>query len=238
MGSILTPSGFKQESIKFLDFASRQIYKEVEVVYIEGGLGAQLLGAFEYLTKIEFKKNKDIVANLDYFKNENLYINSENTFWKWGLTHYGIEPTFFTAYSEKSEFLKHRKNRLKTWATPDYWNFVRKELVDIFKIDEIRVKKVLEKYNVSTEYMMLHVRRGDYVKVAARIMSHEENLNLIKQIRPMLGCAMFVVSDDAFDEDIKNLYRMSTDKEVIFLDGNSEPDYVIHDLRQVHELNF
>jgi hypothetical protein len=233
MGRILTTTGLRDKSIQILDYASREIYRNVEVVYIEGGLGSQLLGTFEYLSKIELDKKSEIVANLDYFEKEIQFKNSDNTFWQWSLSRYEIDPTFFKLYSQKSKFLKLRKNRIKTWATPKHWEYIRQELPNKFKLDDLRVKGALTKYGVSSEYTVLHVRRGDYLKVASRIMGHQENIDLLKQIKLMIRGEVFIVSDETFSEDVKQLYRLITSRDVIFLDAQSEPDYVIHDLMRM-----
>jgi hypothetical protein len=233
MGRILTTAGIRDKSIQILDYASREIYKNVEVVYIEGGLGSQLLGTFEYLSKIELDKRSEVVANLEYFGKEKEFRNSDNTFWQWSLSRYEIEPTFFTSYSQKSKFLKLRKNRIKTWATPKHWEYIRKELPHKFIVDNLSIKETLRKYGVSSEYTIIHIRRGDYLKVASRIMEHQENLDLLKRIKLMIQGEIFVVSDETFPEDVKHLYRMITSKDVIFLDAQSEPDYVIHDLMRM-----
>lgn len=233
MGLISSSSGIFSYSRQFLDFATRKIYKNVEVVFIEGGLGSQLMGTFEYLSRIELDKDKKTLANLDYFENEKTYRRSGNSFWPWSLWRYDIDPIFFEKYSQESNFLKHRKNRINTWATPDHWEYIKSELPKKFIVDELRVTKVLEEHGATKDYSVLHVRRGDYLKVASRIMEHEENIKLLKQIMPMLKGKIFVVSDESFTNEIKNLYTNCTEMQVIFLDPQSEPDYVIHDLMRM-----
>jgi hypothetical protein len=176
---------------------SRQLMK---IVRIEGGLGSQIIGMVIY----ESKKMKDpsIRPDVSYFSQKNHAEKSNGpTIWSWQLDLYGYplenlfkQARFYDRYlgvlfSSNSRKIKDSTSEL---AVVPWRSFARK-----LPLAE-GLNSFLEKYDLSSEkdFAVIHVRRGDYLKVASRVLTLEESIEGFARFSSLTSSPIFITSDE------------------------------------------
>jgi hypothetical protein len=171
-------------------------------VVIDGGLGNQILGWIKYLTAIEFGKIKNSKAHthldLEYFRNPPPKKKGLSYF-DWELSEYGIKLEnlksikrpllyqFSYAHQAKNEQHLYESMNLGSWA--EYF-----PLTDSYF-------KLSKKLELSDDYLAIHLRRGDYLQVAARIVSVDEVCQVLNKISSVIPCLILIISDSEVSED-------------------------------------
>ena len=205
-------------------------------VYFEGGLGSQMLAYIEYCEKNE-SSNKPVFANLDYFKN----IKSDFTDatglsrWTWKLDLYGIYQNDVKQATKIRNFTnKYFKVRSK--SIPEHlYNFREKKSENYQKIFLANNEKVkgylLEKFRSDRDdFAVIHVRRGDYLNVASKVVSTEELIKFINKIKKLLPDNVLISSDSFLPSAEKNLFTNTlTECNLEYVDPYEDP-FMVHDL--------
>ena len=172
------------------------------IVIIDGGLGSQILGWIKYQTAVEFGKAKNpkerTHLDLEYYLNpppgqKNL------SYFEWELGEYGIElqnlksnkrPLLFNfSYNEqaRNELYLYESMKLTSW-------------VEYFPLT-LSYFKIAEKMQLNEDYCAIHLRRGDYLQVAARIVGVDEVCSILNRMKSVLPKLILVISDSQVTED-------------------------------------
>ena len=189
-------------------------------VFLEGGLGSQLLGMMTYLTRRQ--NDRRWKCDVSYFFPE----VREPTFVgagvrrPWELDRYGYElhsPAFTT--SRRSYFRR------------DYESEARDETETLAKIStrnwstafaippEARMRLNQLPLGGSARFAAMHVRRGDYLAVASRVVSIQESLGMARRLRALLPDTVVLLSDDPFtDSDREQVAEDLSGLNCIFLE--------------------
>ena len=72
--------------------------------------------------------------------------------------------------------------------------------------NQLSGNEVLEKYEIKSPYICVHIRRGDYLNVASKITSNEELLKSINSFRGLTN-KIVIVSDSEIDVELASIVR-------------------------------
>ena len=202
-------------------------------IKLEGGLGTQILGmiAFHYLSFIE---NRKVNLDLSYFKVNNLLpLTREDglTVWPWALGRYGFDLESLRQSSPANRLsLKKRGGwvfnndlsviKILEKALDYKWNHLFP-----FKESTSLLNQIQEKTGMS--FTVVHVRGGDYLKVSSKVVSIEEVLPVLKNIK--IDHHIIFTSDSQFSKKDREYITNQLDlNEVLFLDNPDIDQHEIH----------
>jgi hypothetical protein len=174
--------------------------KLMKVVRIEGGLGSQLIGLVIY----ESKKIRDPLVRPDvsyFFHRSNHGISNGPTIWDWELDDYGYALENFSSQSKfydkylglffSSNTKKVRDSAKELAEAP--WRALAKKLPLAGGVNDFLVKHEL---SLQKDFAVIHIRRGDYLKVASRVLTLEESINGLARFSSFISGPIFITSDD------------------------------------------
>ena len=207
-------------------------------VYFEGGLGSQMLAYIEYNERNK-SSNKPIFANLDYFKNiENDFTDEAGlSRWTWKLDQYGIYRHELKQLTKIKKLInKYFKVRQQS-NTEVFYNFREKKSESyqkIFTINNRDVEKyLLEKFRSDKcDFAVIHIRRGDYLNVASKVVSTEELIKFINKIKKLLPENVLISSDSFLPASEKDLFSNTlAESNLVYINPHEDPVIVHHLMR-------
>ena len=183
--------------------ASRLIYlflirNKIKYFKFEGGLGSQLLTAMDIEMLQVYDKRSQIRINFDYFQDPKTSRNSEGlSFWKWELDRYGATQADFKAkfatYSEK--FLQPKPQRYLFLNCKECRNYLRLNADRLFPIDRESLRRNILDIGATHQFSVIHIRRGDYVRIGAHQTALEDYLDVVSLFEPLIVGTLIVTSD-------------------------------------------
>jgi len=201
------------------------------LVHIEGGLGSQIFGVIAFWERQERYGVAKARCDISYFTAQN-----PGDLWNWELDRYQIGLKDLQRYESatirnilklKSDFLSESE------INSGYWIQARKKYLDRFHFDPMLVNGFREKFAEFKDvhsYGAVHIRRGDYFKVASRVIKFDEYLDLLISIRELIPKNLLIISDSPLHEKEKeklgNLF--GNDHNLIFLDDPHLDPFLIH----------
>ena len=208
------------------------------IVRIEGGLGSQLIGLLEY----EFRRidNPSVRADVSYFlQKSSEEISNGSTIWSWQLDRYGY---YLSDFSEHAKFYDKylgvilsysaRKNKMKQSCKLPWRDFAKKlPLAD-------GLQCYFDDYKISPEknFAVIHVRRGDYLRVASKLVFLEESISVLKRFMPLVDGPIFVSSDEKLSEkDLAFCNTHLSPSRLIILNPNVDL-HIVHGLMRCANL--
>ena len=201
------------------------------LTHIEGGLGSQILGIISFYNQQDKFGVNVAKCDLSYFHHKD-----REGLWAWNLDNYGIKLEELRKFESrgKSVLLKGKKDFLNdSEISQGYWNNSRTKYLDRFPCDVEALKslitKVTGKSNLES-YGVIHIRRGDYLQVASKVIELHEYTHFLARIKTVLPKPSFVITDSLLTTDEKQQLEraMGVDRDVIFLDGTGEHPFVLH----------
>ena len=210
------------------------------LTYIEGGLGSQILSLMYFYNQQEKFGKRNAKCDLSYFSHED-----RAGLWEWSLNNYGIHIDELIQYESKSRFnlLKSKKDFLtESEISQGYWRKSRAKYLSQFPVDDVKLENFLQKVSKEmnlVSYGAIHIRRGDYLQVASKVIELDQYMDFIECIRSSLPSVSFVITDSPLMHEEKQLLAQSigVDRGVIFLDGPGYDPFVLHCLmRRAHLL--
>lgn len=221
-------------------------YYDKSLVVFEGGLGSQILSYFELLSLEESGIRPRV--NLDYFLNQSNGQSNTTTTGSgdgkrvcaveggsinrpWALDLYGIKLSEISKLEMTSLKRKIPTNFIKKVKPKYYEQFLKMNLKETFKVQDIKLNNFLTSKGVGSEYYAVHLRRGDYLEVASRIVSDEEVFEILSRILPNFKTApVLIISDSQIDSGLVNKVRRINNQSVISVDPTEADMYLSHDL--------
>jgi hypothetical protein len=225
-------SGLKANSLKLHRYVLRKLKLiEKEIIYLEGGLGSQILGTLEFIST-----NKSI--DVSYFTNPPQAEDGGPDVWKWQLSRYGIELNYFQNRLRKTPykwqyFLKPQIQDLNLSTSQNYTNPWSIEGGGVlFPVDKETTSKILSNYGIEeNSFGAVHIRKGDYLRVASRVISIEQNVAILNKLQAQLPKEMFVFSDTPLEPtEMEALKAAAPRLKMIFLSEDDLGSGTVHDL--------
>jgi hypothetical protein len=186
------------------------------IITFTGGMGAQILSAAIYFSMRN--SGKVVYADLTYFDTpESIAIEGQigqPSHWAWQLKPFGLMPSDFESYTgEKaaSEDLIVDGSRkislaLSALQSEDVQRYfpIANSTDDTYDFD-------------GTNYVCVHIRRGDYLNVASHLISDEVFLESTYKLSSLCE-TLVVVSDSSISQSLKNDF-CNQYKNCVFLDN-------------------
>ena len=205
-------------------------------VYFEGGLGSQILAFIEYNEKNK-SSDKPVFGNLDYFnKIKNDFTDDTGlSRWTWKLDQYGIYQNDIKQATKIKRFSnKYFKVRPQN-ASEHLYNFREKKSENyqkIFLASDEKVKRYsLEKFRSDKDdFAVIHIRRGDYLNVASKVVSTEELNRFINKIKKLLPSNILISSDSVLPVAEQDMLASNLEEfNLVYIDPR-EDSLLVHDL--------
>ncbi len=209
-----------------------------KTVYFEGGLGSQMLAYIEYNERNK-SSSKPVFANLDYFRTiENNFTDETGlSRWTWKLDQYGIYRHELKELTKIKKLINKSFKVRQQSHTEIFYNFREKKSESYQKIFAINNKDVekylLEKFRSDKcDFAVIHIRRGDYLNVASKVISTEELIKFINKIKKLLPENVLISSDSFLPSLEKDLFSNTLSEfNLVYVDPHEDPVLVHHLMR-------
>ena len=199
-----------------------------ETVIFEGGLGSQLLPLLRALKLHNERTEFDV--SLDYFTSD---VRDSNMVMRpWRLDRYGYDTNQILELRFKNGQRKFPKVESKETTE---WEFGRLFGGRLVPVDTNSVYSLLlaNSINPNEPYTVIHLRRGDYLKVSSRVVADAEFAEIIYKLRNQLTDQVIFISDSKIsirkNPKIKELIKHSGFK-FFFIQGLDYDEIAIHNL--------
>jgi hypothetical protein len=115
----------------------------------------------------------------------------------------------------------------------NYWIEVRKKYLNRFYFNSKSVYEFVQEITRSKDlksFGAVHVRRGDYLKVASKVIDFDEYLVLLKAIQGLIPKYFFIISDSQLQEQEKETLNklFGHSHNLVFLDDPHLDPFLIH----------
>jgi hypothetical protein len=183
---------------------------------IDGGLGSQIISFLIYSQA--FKNNTNIYCDISFFNrspDDKLFLS--NTYRSWRLDNYGI---FIDDIKSNSQLRFIDNFKLK--PDDEYYGVQFEKFMYNLDQDILALipnlgfeKEMLKNYGIcDSNYSVIHIRKGDFLKQASYLVNDELYINLINSLNNFFTPFIFVVSDERLDSDfvfkIKSVLKAHT----------------------------
>jgi hypothetical protein len=208
--------------------------KLIKIVRIEGGLGSQLIGLIVY----ESKKVKDsrVRPDVSYFLNRSSNGKSSGpTIWDWELGDYGYTLENFSSQSRfydkylgpyfSSHTRKVRDSASELAEAP--WRTLAKRLPLAKGLNDFLLEHEL---TLQKDFAVIHIRKGDYLKVASRVFSLEESINGLARFSSFINGPIFVTSDDVLSKKELDYCKDKLGSLRLIVVGSDIDHHIVHSL--------
>jgi hypothetical protein len=210
---------------------------EENIIYLEGGLGSQILGTLEFMST-----NKSI--DISYFTHPPQAVDAGPDVWKWELSRYGIELNFFQDRVRTNPYkwkyaLKPQIQDLNLSTSGKYANpWIFEKGSDLFPIDKTATSKITESHEIEeNRFGAIHIRKGDYLRVSSRVIGINENAAILAKLQTQLPKEMFVFSDTPLlAKEISALEVAVPHLNLIFLSEDDLGSGTVHDLMRISKV--
>lgn len=214
--------------LRFLKILNRV---EENMIYLEGGLGSQILGTLEFI-------NTNKTIDISYFTNPPQVVDSGPDVWKWELSRYGIELSFFQDRVRKTPYnwyyaLKPRIQDLNLSTSGKYANpWIIGSGAELFPINRTATSKILLSYGIEeNRFSAIHIRKGDYLRVSSRVVGVDENAAILTKLQNQLPKKLLVFSDTPLHTaEIELLKVAAPHLNMVFLSEDDLGSGTVHDL--------
>lgn len=197
---------------------------------IEGGLGSQILSMGRYLYAKSLPEYNFVTPDCKYFTQPRSSLNHPGLqFWSWQLDRYGFELRAFDALSGNSRFATASKKINSQITDVAVFNWMKSNS-DLFPIPENGLSELRRRHSIPNQYNVIHIRRGDYVRIGSKIIEHEDYIGLLAKIQPKLKPFTVILSDDELDIQIQKQYLSAVRGKVIFFCDRDMQAGESHDL--------
>lgn len=201
------------------------------LTHIEGGLGSQILSVISFYNQQEKHGVNVAKCDLSYFHQKD-----RADLWEWNLDKYGLSLDELRKFEfhGKSSLLKAKRDFLSdAEISQRYWKTSREKYLDRFSFDEDEVQRFLDKESGKSNlesYGAIHIRRGDYLQVASKVIALDEYTQFLGKIKTLLPMISFIITDSPLTADEKHQLKgaIGEDDDNIFLDGPGYDPFVLH----------
>jgi len=201
------------------------------VVFLEGGLGSQILNVMAFWN-LQGKLGEDVAkCNLSYFRQ-----SDSSNFWPWRLDAFGIKKESFAKFESNQKFRIFL--RKKDWVEQreideGYWANLRAAYSERFSFDPGIIRDYFAEVAdiaLPEHFGVVHFRRGDYLKVASKLVTFEDYMELLELTVPLFPRTVLFISDSPFSAaDADNLCKLiGSEKTAIFLDNPDLDAFKLH----------
>ena len=208
-------------------------------IYFEGGLGSQILSYLEFL-----KKPRSI--DLSYFENPPLQEGNGPDIWGWELDRYGISIKDLSPFKRKDKFNPWKNRRPSTLELSEKNTESESEKKEIkgsnfhhhFPINKVELQNFVDQFEIDiSKLTTVHIRRGDYERVASKILGISEYASLIKNLSNQINIDVIFLSDSKIPKnEIELLESVLPEKRLLFFSSEELSLGAAHDLMRCSKI--
>ena len=214
-------------------------YHDPALVHLEGGLGSQILGLIAFENLKESIGEQLAKCNLEYFTK-----GTSAGLRPWALSNYGVRIESLDKYQDKtwlSKFKGKKDYLSSSEIKSEYWVSSRIKFKSIFDFDIESIKILIEdRWQIppKAKYAVVHVRRGDYLKVASKVITMQDYKNLILRIGDLLPKYLILISDSEIEEsEVGNLQEvLPEDVKLLVWDEPAADPFTVHCIMRLADL--
>lgn len=201
------------------------------LVVFEGGLGSQLFSyfQFDYLCN----NDKEVEINLEYFNSNNNNKIEMTVRRAWALDKYGITLDLLKSQAKKvsKSNSKIPTNLLAVKNKNYFTKYLDLDLASKFPIDTIWCDNFLVENALGANFYAIHIRRGDFLEIASKLITDEEISKLSSKLFTKLPKLPILIFSDS-DLDIKwiNDFQSIGFDNIKLIDRDTCSDFQVHDL--------
>ena len=182
--------------------------KRPVIITFTGGMGAQIISAAIYMDLQQ--QGYDVYADFRYF-DEKSRIPQAYSVWEWQLACFGLTMKGFKRYEIRNFELLNamyiRDGPIKTRLAIQALD--KSCILDIFyKHTEIFKAEIAtfmnNNPNLTGSFVCVHVRRGDYLKVASHLVPEEQFLETVCKVKRLVS-TIVVISDSSISNEFKEI---------------------------------
>jgi len=247
-----------------LDFKSKFLIKimkpDYSVTYFEGGLGSQILSFIEFMNKSRIY-GTTVGIDTSYFRDNTTYhVDNGLSHFEYKLNNYGIYLSNLNQkmiIGSENESGYHLRKKMKSNLRRLYFGSRRPTHIESVKyIIENKLWTVSESMygyfpivssqkqrdliffdGVETlQYGLIHIRKGDYLNVASRILTVHDILPSLEIVKNYFPKKVICVTDGLFSESekiqLQEVLRKGSVETIVFHEGAIQfvDPTVLHDL--------
>jgi hypothetical protein len=169
-----------------------------DIVYIEGGMGSQILSFMQHQILLETNPKAKLDARYFYTP------APKNTkVWDWELSEYGHPlPKLDVSLRAKLRYLGRESTTRASKSNLTIWEEISKRrFQSLFPLHESTadLKKLFD-ISENQSFAAIHIRRGDYLTVSSKLIAVEEYLEMIERMSSNFDLRVLVFSDDPFSD--------------------------------------
>ena len=197
---------FKCKSILISNHSERYFDKKPTIM-IDGGLGSQMMGWIKYQIARELWADKKIQLDLSYFlQSPALEIAPGTLKRKWELEYYGIPLS--DLYPERKPFFGDISYEKRAqFESPLFNEMGKRKWNYLFPLPQ-STQLILKNLNLDSDFGVVHLRRGDYLQVASKIVQESEVIKLLEKINGFIPQTLIVLSDsDITDQNLNRIKK-------------------------------
>ena len=188
-----------------------------DYVYIEGGLGSQILSLMQFKLLLEMNPRAKLDARYFYAT-----ASQDTKVWQWELAEYGYPlPELEYGMRSRIRYLGRDSTTSASETNLTIWAEIsRKRFHNLFPLHE-STSALMKQLNISRneDFAAIHIRRGDYLTVSSKLVNVDEYLKIVSRFAGNFSGRVLVFSDDSFsDLDQKRIKSVCTG-EVTFITG-------------------
>ncbi len=209
--------------------------KRINVIPIEGGLGSQILCYINYLEKLS--KNRKFKCDLEYFEIPNKKKSENLSYWEWELDSYGISKESVESNSKKMtkwQRIIFEEKQLQRITFLNEWSIEKRNFYrNVFPVDEAETTRLKVEIlgDVSEEFALIHIRRGDYIFAASHLVPVDVYAKFLQQQRGEIPSQIIISSDSELGAIEKESISQSVHGSTVhFLNPKTYSAKSIHDL--------
>jgi len=175
-----------------------------DVVVFEGGLGSQILSMLVLLQRRENEPH--VRADVSYFQH-GLTVPTDDasglTGWPWELDRYGFNLSDSPPVHRGLRPVPSARDRARVDAR-FLTSAVQRDWSSVFAIQSTTFDDMgLLGLEPDVDFACIHVRRGDYLRVSARVVGVNESLGVAHRLGSLLPRKVVFLSDEAFPADVQ-----------------------------------
>ena len=201
------------------------------LIVFDGGLGSQIMNYFQFTYLIH--NNYKVELNMEYFDNPPSKHHNFFVLRKWALDRYGISIDSIKnkAHKISNSNAKIPSNLLAKDDKNYFKKFLDLDLSDIFPIDTLKINVFLFNNNISSDYYAIHIRKGDALNTASKLVTEGDVQDLSLKLFAKLPIhPILIFSDTEIDSTVKRtLIKLGYDRVFLFLPETCS-DFTTHDL--------
>lgn len=232
----------KQETLKIVIPIRSGLLKflrrtDLETIYFEGGLGSQILAYIDFLRSPR-------KVDLSYFRTPPSNSVNGPDIWGWELSRYGIELNDFSEFEKSKPFnpwITRRPSSLEfsnSLTNNEKKPIVPDDLKDRLPVDLINLQLAVAKFDINLDRTItVHIRRGDYERVASRLIEIDEYSDLLEKILKDNSFDILFLSDTEVARKIQDdLTERFQQNNLKFFSNSNISTHLAHDLMRMSRI--